>query len=30
VLPGLTQRDNGLVANGNPKNGDLTAQLNLN
>jgi phospholipase C len=30
VLSGLTQRDNGLVAHGHPKNGDLTAQLNLN
>jgi phospholipase C len=30
VLPGLTQRDNGLVAHGFPKNGDLTTQLRLN
>ena len=30
VLPGLQQRDDALVAAGNPKNGDLTAQLRLN
>lgn len=30
VLSGLTLRDNGLVANGYPKNGDLTAELRLN
>jgi phospholipase C len=30
VLQGLTNRDNALVANGHPKNGDLTGQLRLN
>ncbi|TXI80905.1 MAG: acid phosphatase [Cupriavidus sp.] len=28
-LPGLAMRDNALVANGNPKMGDLTAALNV-